>query len=360
MKVTISSERSLLLSGPGSFSVSKGICHLFGKALNQDDSVLISPGRIIPLEAETKTEIKLDLSGGRFKEVEGKLIPFEWKTLAERMSKQDRFIGIIIGECDSGKTSLILYLTNKLAKSKKVAVIDCDLGQSKIGPPGTIGLGITTDPYSSLEEMSFIDGYFIGSKIPGGNFAAVIAGISRLTKRALQEQSDYILVDTSGYVSGPAAAFLKAQKIMILNPNAIILLENDPLPLKPLIQPFKNVYPVWSVPIPKAITVMSREGRVALREFAFQRYFQNSQKIKLNLNSVSIFDSRQKPASLPSSLVGLYGAQGLFLGCGILLDINNKDNVLTCLTPVNFSLIHLVQIGEIRISPDTGKELLSD
>ena len=92
----------------------------------------------------------------------------------------------------------------------------------------------------------------------------------------------------------------------------------------------------------------------------FQRYFQNSQKIKLNLNSVSIFDSRQKPASLPSSLVGLYGAQGLFLGCGVLLDINNKENVLTCSTPVNFSLIHLVQIGEIRISPETGKELLSD
>src|SRR5918999_822328 len=59
----------------------------------------------------------------------------------------DVAVTMVIGEGDTGKTTLVTALANALVeRGFRVAVLDADLGQSEIGPPTTIGLGRWTTP----------------------------------------------------------------------------------------------------------------------------------------------------------------------------------------------------------------------
>lgn len=48
---------------------------------------------------------------------------------------------MILGGSDTGKTSLVEYIANLLVSKFKVGIVDCDMGQSHIGPPTTIAWG---------------------------------------------------------------------------------------------------------------------------------------------------------------------------------------------------------------------------
>lgn len=48
---------------------------------------------------------------------------------------------MVLGGADTGKTTLIEYLADLLANKFSVGIVDCDTGQSHIGPPTTIAWG---------------------------------------------------------------------------------------------------------------------------------------------------------------------------------------------------------------------------
>ena len=64
---------------------------------------------------------------------------------------------VVIGESDTGKTTLVTALANAaFARGFGVGIVDADLGQSEIGPPTTIGLGRVRGPLARMGDAEQI------------------------------------------------------------------------------------------------------------------------------------------------------------------------------------------------------------
>ncbi|MBI4723035.1 MAG: ribonuclease HII [Candidatus Stahlbacteria bacterium] len=71
----------------------------------------------------------------------------KWDTCRDVIVAHGRVI--VIGEMGTGKTEFCKWLVNAgLEKGYKVGVIDLDISQSNIGPPGSLGFGVTINPNS--------------------------------------------------------------------------------------------------------------------------------------------------------------------------------------------------------------------
>ena len=68
---------------------------------------------------------------------------------------------LLLGKIDSGKSSYCTYLVNKLVDGKcRVALLDGDLGQSDIGPSGTVGYAIISKPITELYNLKLAERFF--------------------------------------------------------------------------------------------------------------------------------------------------------------------------------------------------------
>ncbi len=135
--------------------------------------------------------------------------PFNLDRLLEEISDCNRVL--VYGGMDTGKTTLVKTLFKRLGGK----VLDSDLGQPEIGPPGLISLG-TYD--QGMEEA-----YFVGDFTPRGNLVQVMTGVSLLANRA----SSSCLIDTDGWVKGEAARVYKGEMINLIGPDRLLLLQEE-------------------------------------------------------------------------------------------------------------------------------------
>jgi len=64
----------------------------------------------------------------------------EWEFILKKLVRQ-RGVAMIMGETDSGKSTLARYLIKRLVSKRiTVSLADCDIGQSSLGLPGTISM----------------------------------------------------------------------------------------------------------------------------------------------------------------------------------------------------------------------------
>jgi polynucleotide 5'-hydroxyl-kinase GRC3/NOL9 len=135
---------------------------------------------------------------------------------------------LVIGESDTGKTSLVTRLANALCAARRtVAVVDADLGQSEIGPPTTIGLGRVARPLARLSEASVLALRFVGVTSPARDALTAVVGTRVLVDRALALGFDKIVIDTSGLVRGDIGRRLKQAKIDVLRPDLVVALQRE-------------------------------------------------------------------------------------------------------------------------------------
>ncbi len=133
---------------------------------------------------------------------------------------------LIIGETDSGKSSFTTFLANSLVERKfKVGVVDVDLGQSDIGPPTTVGLGLLAQPIDRLGEAEVAGLYFVGSTSPQGHVLPTVIGTKKMVEKALALGVDRVLVDTSGLIQGELGRTLKQYKIDLVDPDLLLCLQ---------------------------------------------------------------------------------------------------------------------------------------
>ena len=135
--------------------------------------------------------------------------PFDYDSLLGELSGEK--IILVLGGIDTGKTTLIRALHEDIGGE----VIDGDVGQPEIGPPGIISRGTYGD---GLE-----DGYFVGDITPRDNLVQVVGGISKMAK----DCDLPCFVDTDGWVEGGAAGVYKSELIELLEPDKVILLEKE-------------------------------------------------------------------------------------------------------------------------------------
>ena len=79
--------------------------------------------------------------------------PEETSRVLDRVAERGGTV-LLLGATDTGKSVLARELLNRGVRAgKSVALVDADIGQSDIGPPATIGLGIPDAPVTDLAQV---------------------------------------------------------------------------------------------------------------------------------------------------------------------------------------------------------------
>ena len=196
---------------------------------------------------------------------------------------------VVVGAVDVGKTTFCALLANQAVEAGiPSAVVDADMGQSEIGPPTTIGMGLVESQIQATSDLRPKSLYFVGSTSPVGNLLASVVGTKLLAEKAQGLGRELVIVDTTGLVRGTIARRLKTHKIELLRPRHIVALQRTGEA-----EHFLRLFDTWDdcsvhrlSPAPSA-----RPKPAALREqrrtVRFHEYFLNAREHQLSFESLA-------------------------------------------------------------------------
>jgi len=208
-------------------------------------------------------------------------VPPGWEEAAATLASKPGTC-LVIGAMDCGKSSFCLYLVRRLCRSRKrTALVDCDVGQSTLGPPTAIGLKLFKSAPATLDDIHPPFMAFVGSTSPEGHLLQALAGCKRMVERAAALSADVTVVDTTGFVAGPAARALKLQKAQLLAPNAVIGIQRGH-EIEHLLTALEaqgaSVIRLKSSPSARSRSIEERKRN---REQRFHGYFANAKPVTL-------------------------------------------------------------------------------
>ena len=236
----------------------------------------------------------------------------------QRQGLLERGACLILGGADTGKTTLALGLAKEMAQSRPVAIVDADIGQSHIGPPSTVGWAVVDNPEFDLSAIEPGGIAFVGDITPVGHLLQFTAALTRCVEQAA-ELAEVILIDTPGFIAGPAASALWWTVQHALKPDLIIAVQRA-TELCDILAGLKfcgsRVKPVES---PASISAKSPQQRCRHRQRQFGMYFRDSACYNLSLADVSVQGTRDVlPQNLPGRLVGLRNHKGDDVAVGVI------------------------------------------
>jgi polynucleotide 5'-kinase involved in rRNA processing len=208
----------------------------------------------------------------------------------------------MLGGVNVGKTFTVTALANRCyEQGLTVAIVDADMGQSDIGPPCCIGLGVLERPIQKLSDASLRGLYFVGNTSPHGCTRDCIQSAAAAVERAKARNAEVILVDSTGWIAGEAAKQFKLAKIEAIRPSLIIAIaEGDEL-VHILTQLTQLTHRVILLEKSSGARVRLRDERRWTREAAYAAYFRAARHREFPLALLAW------PAEV-GTLVGLYGS----------------------------------------------------
>jgi polynucleotide 5'-hydroxyl-kinase GRC3/NOL9 len=272
-----------------------------------------------------------------------------WRAAVER-AEAARVI-LVMGETDTGKTSLITHLAATLvAGGRSVAVVDADLGQSDIGPPTTVGLGRIQPHTARLGDAEVLGLYFVGATSPPGHLRRTVAGTRILTERARRLGFDRVLVDTSGLVRGEPGRRLKRRKIDQVDPELVLCLQRAG-ECEHILGDYRGRARPEILRLPPAAAARRRsaEERRQHRERSLQAYLAAARPVRLDLGRVALRPTARWRGDCRGALAGLEDARRETLGLGVVRAVALAEQALVVLTPVPRDAIAAVRLGTHRL-----------
>lgn len=273
--------------------------------------------------------------------------------LAEEGCRKALFMGCT----DTGKTYLVRRWADSLARSgKRVGVLDFDLGQSTVGPPGCLGLqlpwGESGDPLFPAAMV------FLGFLSPAFDVGSVVEAGLRLEKRAEEMGYDILLVDTSGMVEGGLAALLKRSKIRTLCPDLLVVLEREGETEHIFRGLERDAYgEILRIPPSPQARRRSREERAAYRRGLFHRYFEAGKEMTLDLRGLEVASTSPRLAASTEALsegrlVGLNDAAGITRALARVLRSDGDSVVLQSPFKGDKEEIKVLSVGPAVLEED--------
>lgn len=281
-------------------------------------------------------------------------VPQEWEGLLPGIKehKPPRII-MLVGGIDTGKTTLCGFLFDRLSAHREhTLLIDADLGQSGIGPPATVGLAGKRDSHGIFHPLCL---QFVGSTSPRGHMLQTLAAVKKIVNKARRLGPDNIIMDTSGFVTGAIGSEFKFQKIDLIHPTHVILLEREG-ELGPL---YTNIScrtgtSVFRMEVPSGvITPKSPEERRRYREERFREYFSNARPVSLSLDAMGLHGmvpDLYEGSCCQNLLVGLCDGNNNTLSLGIVAHIDPSEKIVRLISPIDDTeRIRSLQFGSIRV-----------
>ncbi|HID92510.1 MAG TPA: hypothetical protein EYP60_00305 [bacterium (Candidatus Stahlbacteria)] len=203
--------------------------------------------------------------------------PRDWVGIAKEIVKKPGKV-LVLGASDTGKTAICEFLANQGYKAGlNVGVIDLDIGQSHIGPPGTIGFGRLTQEIVSLSDIAPLRLYEVGEISPSKNPLLLLRELKELLRKVEHYDFDLIVVDSTGYIKGLGAYKIKEGKINLIKPDYVIILEkeNEMEHLRTLL--IEKGITVYEASVPHTISKKTKAMRRKFRTESSRRYNWNVQ-----------------------------------------------------------------------------------
>lgn len=261
---------------------------------------------------------------------------------------------MVVGRPDTGKSTLAFLLASWLQdRGRTCAVVDCDIGQADIGPPGFVSYGLINQsaPVANMraDSMSWggsrpgterIEGsslarrsisrtgsYLVGDVSPYGRgdarLLAMVAGASACVEAAERDGAEAVVVDTTGLALFSEGIRLKCAKADAIRPDVVVLLSpvsggrnSAEEVLGHLLE--AQGHNVLRVPASAEARKRSPEERREKRIRQWNRYLEKSSLHRLDLGKVHVFrwwaDSgylvrteESSQSSLPAQDTGAHG-----------------------------------------------------
>jgi len=416
VRYRVKGGKTLLVDGPARVRIISGTAEVLGAEVRPEMSIIIREGKRLPFEADPEFEAEILMSEkASCVEIEGAAVPDSWRRAAASILSQSGVLTVLIlGGVDSGKTGFCIYLANSaLRADRSVAVMDCDLGQSDVGPPGTLSLCLVKKPITDLFRLFPDESVFIGVTSPSWVVRGVLEAAGWLRKEAMKKGTDLLIVNTDGWIDGDEALKYKAGLVDVVNPNFVVAIQAED-ELEPLISSLED-RKIITVDSPENIKKRDRETRRLLRGFAYKKHLKGSKirsfplswvnlKGSLNPSEERIDRLKEEMRRLlgaeiiccdetpncvilllgegtdPSEeavkeaemrlgkrvltlrmgdekglLVSLEGPSGRMLGVGTIHSINHENMTIKIRTPVE-AKVTKIKVGQIKLSPDGNEE----
>jgi polynucleotide 5'-hydroxyl-kinase GRC3/NOL9 len=272
---------------------------------------------------------------------------------------------LLLGAADTGKTTLLLALANRLAQSRPVALVDADIGQSHIGPPTTVGWTVIDKACSpaALGWEAITPGgggatggiAFVGDITPVGHLLQLTAALILCVEQAAQA-ADVVLIDTPGLVTGGAACTLWWTVQQLLRPQRILAVQRE----NELGEVLKGLHPGMSaielIQAPPQLRRKSPEARQEHRRRLFGDYFRNAAVHTLDLGALAVRTTRgMTPGNTIGRLVGLADGTGQDVAIGVIEQWRQEKAKGTIRAPqLDVQRVRCLTIGDARIAEPFG------
>lgn len=268
----------------------------------------------------------------------------EWQDLRRDLARASGGSVYVMGKADCGKSTFCRYLAGELAGGGTIALLDCDTGQSSVGPPATVGVALYR---AAASHPASVHLRFVGSTSPRGHVPQFLTGARRLFDRARRDGARWIIIDSPGFVSGPQAQEFHFQMIDLLRPDHLVCFQRGH-ELDAISVNFARTGAIrlHRFAVSPAVKARSRIARATFREERFRDYFSSATQQEIS------FEGRGMHGALPGSfrpdawknlLVAFCDGEQEILALGIVQQLDLVRLVIRCLAPP-FDRSHLASI----------------
>ncbi len=322
-----------------------------GARIQSDDWTMIEGSRQEPIYAADDTLLEIRRGAGSSWSVVGEsTVPVAWKEAAQVLQRQ-RGVCVIVGEVDSGKSSLCTFLANKcLEDTGKVGVVDADVGQADIGPPTTISSSVVQAPIIGLHKAAAEISFFIGDTSPSFVPDKVVTLATRLKKR-MTSSADTVLVNTDGWLTEFNALRHKQLLLEEIQPDLVIGLSRSDQAIDPLLDRAK--FASLRLPSSPFARIRSKEERKKAREAGYRRFLQGSHKLGISQETrLRMFDQLEQTVfpenrRLRGLVAGLLNQNEELLSIARISQVGNGRVIVETKTIENPTIL---EIGNIALS----------
>ncbi len=264
----------------------------------------------------------------------------------------DQGLCVVLGACDTGKTILVQAIAHLAATGRAVAIVDADIGQSHIGPPGTVGWAILEDDHNDVTHLQPSGIAFVGDITPARHLLQLTAAMLQSVEQA-SSAADVVILDTPGFVAGRPAKALWWTVLQIL-PVRTLAAVSRAGELHEILAGLRHLdFRLENVSAPANIKPKSPSDRRRYRIERFRRYFRNAGQHTLNLNHLAVQTmtglGRQPPLK---RLAALRDRNARDLAVGVVTDWQPIKAAATILAPpVDTGNIGCLVVGDAELDP---------
>ena len=345
-----------MVKGPARVFV-KGACHVLGSDVS-GQIVKVRAGKALPFEPRNQfCRLHAQLGyGAKLWWADPKQAGISmWRTLSEQVltlaaNKKAITTVMLVGDTDTGKSTLSIYLANMAIRNGLIpSIIDGDIGQGDLAPPTAIGAAVLSKQLVDLRDVNASQFEFIGGISPIG-FESLIAKKLRSIFDRIRTSSlaNICIVNTDGYVRNSGLQY-KAMIAEELQPDAVICLgENGELFERQRQHKAVSYQILWARR--SSHVYKSRFERLNRRLDQFLRFVGHGSSIaKLSnikfdymnelISPTDLFNQpptkwRLETESMRGMFVGL-GSNGSVIGFGVIINVDLGNNIIHTQTNIN-------------------------